>query len=382
MADLAAAADSVRRWVEVPNTWAGHRPEPLAAERLWACGAGATGNGTRRRAGLDADGRVVLVGPLDLPPERWTRAESWLPSPPEWVDVVERSESGHTVTLQGLWRSGEPRVTTTSDEAGQPLASAYAAGHPDERYVYDADGRLVAIEESSGLTSLAPALWRNEEPIGGRLEVVHDERGPRMVRRADSGLVVWERLERPWPDALAAFAGALAEAAVAGVAEACRKDGRGPEEEIFALALVPYPIALSELQPLLFAGREEDRRRIVADPDDDLEEYLWWCQHSKSESLVGSADLPVDVQRAAVRATAMHDVGDPLEKLCQAAVPLLAAHDWSAIFTPTPDFAVYVIGEDVGPADIYRSMLAGNPRERLAERAARWRGSPYPPEED
>ena len=49
-----------------------------------------------------------------------------------------------------------------------------------------------------------------------------------------------------------------------------------------------------------------------------------------STSIVGFADLPVDVQRA---------------------------------------------------ADIYRSMVAGNPAVRLAERAARWRGSPYPPEQ-
>ena len=144
---------------------------------------------------------------------------------------------------------GEPRVTTTFDDAGRPLASVYAGGHPDERYVYDADGRLVAIEESPGFTSLAPARWRHYEPVGGQLEVVHDERGPRVLRRADSGLVVWERLDRPWPDTLAAFAQALAEAAVAGLAEACRRDGRGPEEEIFSLALVPYPIALSELHP-------------------------------------------------------------------------------------------------------------------------------------
>jgi hypothetical protein len=34
-----AAAHVVVRWIRVPETWAGHRPEPLAAERLWACTA-------------------------------------------------------------------------------------------------------------------------------------------------------------------------------------------------------------------------------------------------------------------------------------------------------------------------------------------------------
>lgn len=374
MVDLGSVAASVRRWVDVPDTWAGHRPEPFAAERLWACAADATGDGPRRRAGLDAEGRVVLVGPRGLAPERWT-------SQPEWVDVLERSEDGHsTVTFHGLLRVGDPRVTTTFDEAGRPLTSSYAGGHPDERYLYDG-GRLVAIEESPGLTAVAPAPWRGEDPIGGRIEVLHDQHGPRRLRRADTGLVVWERLERPWPDALAGFAQTLAEAVVAGMAVAWRNAARGPHEEVFSLAVVPYPIGISELRPLVFACREEDRRRIVADPDKWAEEYLWWCQHSRSESVVGWPELPVGVQRAAVRATCMHDLGDPLETLCQAAVPYLAAHDWTAIFTPTPDFAVYVIGEDVGAADIYRSMLAGNPRERLAERAARWRGSPYPPEE-
>jgi hypothetical protein len=261
------------------------------------------------------------------------------------------------------------------------MASSYAGGHSDEQYVYDSRRRLVEIVESPGLTSLGWAHWRGEDPMAGRLEVLHDERGVRVVRRADSGLVVWERLHHPWPDVLAGCAEALAEAVVAGVAKASRDDGVGTEEEVFSLALVPYPVAFAELRPLVFVGREADRRRIVAQPDAEVEEYLWWCQHRDSTSIVGFADLPVDVQRAAVRATVMHAPGDPLETLCQAAVPRLAAHDWSAIFTPTPDFAVYVIGEDVGAADIYRSMVAGNPAVRLAERAARWRGSPYPPEQ-
>ena len=354
--------------------WAGHRPEPLAAERLWAPGTDATGAEPRRQAGLDADGSVVLVGPGGRPPELWT-------APPDWVDVIERSKDQCTVTVHAFGRRGEPRVTTWFDAAGRPRTSSYTGGHLDEQYVYDSQRRLVEIVESPGLTSLGWEHWRAEEPIGGRLEVLHDERGVRVVRRADSGLVVWERLDRPWPEVLAGFAAALAEAVVAGVAKASRDDGHGPEEQVFSLALVPYPVALAELRPMVFAGREADRRRIVAHPDEYVEEYLWWCQHDDSTSIVGFADLPVDVQRAAVRAAVMQAPGDPLETLCQAAVPRLAAHDWGAIFTPTPDFAVYVIGEDVGPADIYRSMVAGNPAVRLAERAARWRGSPYPPEQ-
>src|SRR4051812_29521748 len=135
MADFVAAVESVRRWVEVPDSWAGYRPEPFAAERLWGCGEIATGVGPRRRAGLDATGRVVLVGPIGLAPERWT---SQPPGVLEWVDVLEHHE-GATVTLRGLFRAGEPSVTTTFDEAGRPLHSSYAGGHPDERYVYGAD---------------------------------------------------------------------------------------------------------------------------------------------------------------------------------------------------------------------------------------------------
>ena len=223
----------------------------------------------------------MLVGPGGRPPELWR-------APPDWVDVVERSKDQRTVTVHAFGRMGEPRATTRFDAAGRPMTSSYTGGHSDEQYVYDSQRRLVEIVESPGLTSLGWGHWRGEDPMGGRLEVLHDE----------------------------------------------------------------Y-----------------------------VEEYLWWCQHDDSTSIVGFADLPVDVQRAAVRAAVMHAPGDPLETLCQAAVPRLAAHDWSALFTPTPDFAVYVIGEDVGAADIYRSMVAGNPAVRLAERAARWRGSPYPPEQ-
>ncbi|WP_028066799.1 hypothetical protein [Solirubrobacter soli] len=239
----------------------------------------------------------------------------------------------------------------------------------------------MAIEESTGFTSLDPAAWRGDDPIGGRLDVIHDDLGVRLVRRADSGLDVWERLDRPWPDALTGFAEALAQASIDGVAEDCRKAGVKASDEFFALAVVPYPVAVTELCPLLFLGRERDRRRLIDDPDEDLEEYLWWLQHSRADGVVGGAHPPEDVQRAAVRACTMHHLADPLETLCQAAVPILAEYDWSELFTPTPDFAVYVIGEDVNETDIYRSLLAGNPAHRLAERAARWRGSPYPPED-
>ena len=132
----------------------------------------------------------------------------------------------------------------------------------------------------------------------------------------------------------------------------------------------------------LWVGLQTTRERVLANRRlgrDEVEEYLWWLQDPDGDSLVAGANLPDDLDRGALRAASMDDAREPRRTLAQATVPLLAARDWSGSFTVTPDFAACVIGEDDGPAELYASMVAGNPPERLAARAAKWGGSPYPP---
>ena len=366
-----AAAARVERWITVPDTWVGHRPEPLVAERLWACGA--VGEGTRH-AGLDGAGRAILVGPTGRPPARWAAR-------PNRVDVVEHAADGRAINVHGFGRLGEQGVTTTFDDAGRPLATSYAGAFPDERYELDAGGRLVAIEESPGVRSLSGEMER-EDPAGVRLDVEWRGGSPVAVRRADDGFVVWERLALPWPDALRGFAEALAEAAAAKLSAEAEALGVEATDEVFGMALVTDPVPFGTANLDLWVGLQTTRERVLADRRlgrDEVEEYLWWLQNPDGDSLVAGANLPDDLDRAALRAASMHDAREPRRTLARATVPLLAARDWSGSFTVTPDFAAYVIGEDDGPADLYASMVAGNPPERLAARAAMWRGSRYPP---
>jgi hypothetical protein len=375
---VADAAARVVRWVTVPDSWAGHRPEPLAPERLWACVIQGTGS---RQAGLDDAGRVVLVGPGDRLPAEWR-------APPDWIDLVERASDGRSVTVHGFGRAGERRATTSLDAGGRPVVTTYAGDAPEERYEYASDGRLIAINESPGVMTLTPPQWRATPDLWGgvptmeRLNVEWDDAQPSAIRRASDRRVIWERLTVPWPEALRGFARALADTAAASLAEEARKLGVDPHDEVFGLALVADDVSWPSTSMGLWAGLQATRERLLADHTADaftVEEYLWLLQDPYEPSLAAPVVLSDELDRAALRAAAMHDPGDARRTLAQATVPLLATHDWNSTFTPTPDFAAYVIGFDDDWPDIYDSMVAANPPERLAARAARWRGSPYPP---
>ena len=119
---LVAAAASVRRWVDVPETWAGHRPEPLVVERLWAPGADATGADPRHQAGLDADDRVVLVGPRGRPPgacggRRRTGSTS---------SSARATNAPSQSTRSGGW--GRPCATIRQRGAASPSVARVLAG--------------------------------------------------------------------------------------------------------------------------------------------------------------------------------------------------------------------------------------------------------------
>jgi hypothetical protein len=379
---LANALERAVRWIEVPATWAGHRAEPLAAERLWACTADGPSQAERRagkarRAGLDARGDVVAVGPADVPPASWS-------APPHWVEVVVRSPG--TVTVHGFGRGVAPTVVTTSfDDSGRALRTTYGDGVPAEEYSYDSVGRLVGIAESPGLATLTTRLRQDELLdgwIGGALAVEHDDAGPVRVVRAADGAPVWERVDGPWGTVAASTVAPL----VAAVADAVAGLGLAPDTAVHALVLETDPADWPAPGVTVVVATEAGRARALETLDDDpeaLEEALWRGEDPDGDGDdVAYASLEGAAAQAALRTAATLCPGDPRATLLTAAVGLLAAVDWTPRFAPTPDFVVYLNGDDAGWTDLYASLVAANPPERVEERRRRWRGSPFPPEAD
>jgi hypothetical protein len=246
------AVARVVRWSEVPASWAGHRPEPLAAERLWACQADGPSEfelreGTARRAGFDPEGQVVIVGPAATPPQRWS-------TPPDRVDVVIRAPG--QVRVHAFSGLAAKRVTTTIDGGGHATRTAYSDGSPDEVYGYDADGRLTTIRESPGFAATASALRASELIdgwIGGELTVVHDSLGPSRVVRALDGALVWERLESQRAEATVSNAMATA------IADAVAEIGLPSDAPVHAIVLETDPADWPMLAATIVVATEPGR---------------------------------------------------------------------------------------------------------------------------
>jgi hypothetical protein len=277
---IGAAVASVVDWTPVSFGWQEHRPEPLVAQRLWACRVPGFTDLERRRgwarlAGRDAQGNVVVVGPLEYP------ADTWGSTPWHRVDLVERPAG--RVIVHGLGRHEECRVTTILDAQGRASRTEYAGPFADEHYIYDADDRVVGIDESAGIASLGPDSLRTA-PIGGALIAAYAPTGHLATVATATGEIVWRRDPRPWSEAVAAFGTmigsqcrdvAYAELAAAGVSV---------DERVFSLQLVCPPDP-DDLQPYIVIGFDADRQRWISDVSDSfaLEERLWFCNELPGE---------------------------------------------------------------------------------------------------
>jgi hypothetical protein len=190
-------------------------------------------------------------------------------------------------------------------------------------------------------------MW---EPTGGRLTVVHDDRGP--ARITDSvGATRWERRDEPWPQLLDRGAAAIRDGVVR-VAEAhCRAHGVPPTTEVFALMLM-Y-VAQGSLQVWPHFGLEADRRRWLdeaLDPE-ELAMNLWYLSangegpiHPEEDVIDGALD------RLLLREAALEKPGDPYRVVLGAAAARLARHDWRSTFITTDDFVVDIAEHDEGYA--------------------------------
>jgi hypothetical protein len=170
----------------------------------------------------------------------------------------------------------DPHVAvTTFDSAGRAVRTTYGDGSPDESYIYDGDGKLVAIDESPGLEAmtrpLRSTLTLDGGGIGGRLEVRHYARGPAVIVAERDGTVVWERVDVPWPEPLAA---PMVEAVVEAVAALALPAAT----EAQALVLDTVPAVWPEVDATVIVGTVAAREQTLVELSHDAfsrDEALW-----------------------------------------------------------------------------------------------------------
>ncbi len=267
-----------------------------------------------------------------------------------------------------LLASFETTFTTETDEAGRLTRVIYEKSDEgpreagEERYTYDEQGRLVAIDEYA-------ELWRtvdanvNRYETGGRIDVEHDDRGP--LRLTGPQGVVWERRDEPWPDLLRRGATAIADSCVSSL----RAAGMDPASEVFALLLRYFDDHC--LSVFLVVGMEAERREIIRrESGEEIARFLW------RPTSAGLGDLEPDVDTELnlllVREAALNSVWGEYRVVLTEVARLLAAQDWTGIFTPTDDFVVFIAehDEDYAPKDA--SVRDVNPPERVAAWDAKW----------
>jgi YD repeat-containing protein len=259
----------------------------------------------------------------------------------------------HSSALAGILGD----AITEFDDGGRPVLTRYADGG-EERYRYDDAGRLVEIDEYSGLwfsTVDGVAIYRRD--FGGRLQVEHDGAGP--VRIAGPLGTVWERCEEPWPRLLGRGAVSLA--------ERCHRaltDLDAGRPEVYCLMLT-Y-VSDGGLDVLLNLGSEEDRRFYLDrnEPPEELAVSLLYPESDGLSFLEVEPDPELD--RLLLREAALKDPGEPHRTVLTEVAKLLARRDWREILQPSDDFIVYIAEHDEGVAEKQASLREVNPSERVA----------------
>jgi YD repeat-containing protein len=317
-------------WEPVGVSWLGHRPEPFIHERLWCCPL--TGRGPYSGA-FDAEGRGVAYRQDEGYEERTTYTDG---------RIVVRNE-------------GRELLATDLDDAGRPIRTRYASGE-SEHYRYDGD-RLVEIDEAPGLCWTA--IDASREDTGGRLQVEHDERGPRAIRQ--SVQLVWERREEPWPQLLAREAVEIAEGFAREIERAVERPG----------------LAVAKLQITYVAQSGLFSTITLALEDVCDDEMLFWYGIGEAGGIEQiECDVPTELEASLLREAALSDPGQPQRTVLNAVASTLARRDWAGVIAPTPDFVAFISehDEDIDPKR--ESLRAVNPSDRAAIWEAR-----FPPQE-
>ena len=325
-----------------------YRREPLVHERAWIHrGAWLDGEPADlpedpyaiRRVGVDADGRVVIVGPAGIAVQDWT--------PEAVVRVRWDGEASEVVVADEL------RIAYACDDAGRPVSALSDAG--EERYRYDDAGRVVGIEEAPALFEQF-ATWAHESrEAGGALRVEHDDRGPRRIVD-EAGREVWVAPTEPFDAWLADRAARVADVIRAAVDAAVREEGEVPVES--------YGVCLTYVEQGPLGGETVSVGRQETRPDGWEAAYFIQDGGGLEEIEPDSAAWDEVFEGAdPLQRAALAVGGDPYRTILAAVCRELAV-DPPASLRPTADFVVLFAEHDEGVAEKVDAIRAVNPPAR------------------
>lgn len=356
---LRSALDDTVRWRRCEAGLLPHRREPLLRERLWlprGCWLddAERGRGTVHRVGLDAAGRVRIVGP-DRDPGGWADD-----------DVATVTWDGASSRVQLFDRS----LAYLVDDCGRVVEARMVNGGDVavECYRRDGEGRVVHVQEHGEFGwNLGGA--RTAPRPGATMTVEHDERGPvRVTDAGRDGFLVWERCDRPWPELLADGARTIARQVLAGIER--RVDDLGARgTEVFSLTLTYCEDSGSLwIEPASFGVEAERRAWLRGDLDaHTLGCKLFYTVHdSHGLDWIDLLEWDDDLDWLLMREAALDGPGDPYTTVLDEVCRVLARHDWDALVTPTDDCVVYCAEHDEDIPPKVRAIRAANPPDRLA----------------
>jgi YD repeat-containing protein len=254
-----------------------------------------------------------------------------------------------------------PTATAVLDDAGRVVGTRYSDGE-EERYEYDADGRVIVIREAASLTWSVSELGQRID-TGGRLSVEHDQEGPLRIV-SEHGQTVWDRPGEPFATLFERGVESLARRCV----EAFAHVDLDPHTQIQCMRLI-Y-VDDGDLHTVITVLTESDREELLRTGGMFGIACGLWYPESEPVGFLEVEDDPIDDRL--LRETALNDPRDAKRVVLNAVARRLARHVWAGIFVPTEDFVVFIAEHDEGFAPKYESVLEVNPPERLAAWDARW----------
>jgi YD repeat-containing protein len=344
-----------------------HRLEPLLHERLWLPSGelldtppdNADGH---ERYGWGAAGDIVLylTGESTLPdgvPPGHSLAQSWWQAWYGGGEVV-LAQGGIVVCAAFVelrsddqWRFRFDGLVRYGFADGRVVGSEYlgwGGKHPEsgsERYVYDATGRLIAIDEYDSLSETTPWFGTRDDviPGGGMLEV-RDADDPKRLTILSGQEIVWRPAPVPWPRLFEQRAEQAARECRAAIAAWSASSPDRSTRPVLAIHLDDYTQATPHA--ILSIAFERPHRTGHAS---------YW----KDVEIVDGIEFDDD-EGTLLRVGAVEGA-DVQTAMSEAVAHRLRAFDWQGVLTLSDDFLVYVDRSENMPGECVASARRVNP---------------------
>jgi hypothetical protein len=376
---VGAARERVAVWQWARPFPLPHRREPLLHERLWLprgqlLDAPPSIVNGHERYGWAASGDLALylteasTLPDGLPAGR-SLSSPWPDG--SWYDGGEivLADEGLVVCAafaeshrNGRWRFRFDGLVRYRFDGGRVIASeylGYAGDDPEsgfERYLYDAAGSLVAIDEYEGLLNTTPDYGTREDliPAGGMLEV-RQAKDPERLTILSGDDIVWRPAPASWSQLLEQRADEAARACQAAIAAWAAQYPERATRPVLAVQLDDYTQATP--CAAVKVAFERPHRHGHASHWADLEPVSNTIDFDDQEGtlLRVGASAGEDVQTA----------------ISEAVVRRLRAFDWDGILTLSDDLLVYADRSENDPGECVASARRVNPPDVVDRWVAR-----------